>query len=389
MKVVSCFIKTFRENLRDWKILILVIVFAPFFIYLMYMYMGDPKTSMYNVVVINNDNAGLSSGELINEWKGLKTDDGRTSSGNKADFRYCSSQKNDQEQGSRPVCDYSRDFSESLRTFLSGGSRYISPLTNYGDQANVKYMAAVSFIDYLTYGYLGLKTGIELPMNMNYEYAGKGKITREFDLYIPALLVLAIIMMLFTAGASIVREVEKDTITRLSLSRLTSAEFMTALSLNQIIIGLICLFVTLLAAFSVGYKTSGSIPLLFLIGTVTCFSVISISIITACFIRTMFGLLTLGCFPFFILAFFSDSFMPLPKINMFRLAGNQVYLNDILPTATATRAFNKILNYDSGLSDVAFELIWITAFAVIYFLIGTWLFRRKYKYKTAQGLKAG
>jgi len=72
--------------------------------------------------------------------------------------------------------------------------------------------------------------------------------------------------------------------------------------------------------------------------------------------------------------------MPLPKINMFRLAGNQVYLNDLLPTATATRAFNKILNYDSGLSDVAFEFIWITVFAVIYFLIGTWLFKRKYKY---------
>jgi len=380
MKVVSCFIKTFRENLRDWKILILVIVFAPFFIYLMYMYMGDPKTSMYNVVVINNDNAGLSSEELINEWKGLKTDKGKPLLEIKLVSDTAAARRMIRNREADLFVTIPGDFSQSLQAFLSGGSRYISPLTNYGDQANVRYMAAVSFIDYLTFGYLGFKTGIELPMNMNYEYAGKGKITSEFDLYIPALLVLAIIMMLFTAGASIVREVEKDTITRLSLSRLTSAEFMTALSLNQIIIGLICLFVTLLAAFSVGYKTSGSIPLLFLIGTVTCFSVISISIITACFIRTMFGLLTLGCFPFFILAFFSDSFMPLPKINMFRLAGNQVYLNDLLPTATATRAFNKILNYDSGISDVAFEFIWITVFAVIYFLIGTWLFKRKYKY---------
>jgi ABC-2 type transport system permease protein len=380
MKVAPCFIKTFKENMRDWKILILVIVFAPFFIYLMYMYMGDPKTSMYNVVVINNDNAGLSSGELINEWKGLKTDEGKPLLEIKLLSDTAAARRMIKNREADLFVTIPGDFSQSLQTFLSGGSRYISPLTNYGEQANVKYMAAVSFIDYLTFGYLGFKTGIELPMNMNYEYAGKGKITREFDLYIPALLVLAIIMMLFTSGASIVREVEKDTITRLSLSRLTSAEFMTALSLNQIIIGLVCLFVTLLAAFSVGYKTSGSIPLLFLIGTVTCFSVISISFITACFIRTMFGLLTLGCFPFFILAFFSDSFMPLPKINMFRLAGNQVYLNDLLPTATATRAFNKILNYDSGFSDVAFEFIWITVFAVIYFLIGTWLFKRKYKY---------
>ncbi len=380
MKVVSCFIKTFKENLRDWKILIIAIVFAPFFVYLMYMYMGDSKTSLYNVVVINNDDTGVFSGELISEWENLKTEEGKSILEIRLVSDSATAKKMIRNREADLFVTIPHDFSESLRIFIDGKSRYIDPLTSYGDQANVKYLTAASFIDYLTYGYLGSKTGIELPMNMNYEYAGRGAITSEFDLYIPALLVLSIIMMLFTAGASIVREVEKDTVTRLALSKLTSPEFMAALSLNQIIIGLICLLLTLLAAFSVGYKTSGSIALLLLTGTVTCFSVISISIITACFIRTMFGLLTLGCFPFFILAFFSDSFMPLPKINLFSLAGNQIYLNDILPTATATRALNKILNYDSGLSEVLFELIWITVLAVIYFFIGTWLFKRKYKY---------
>jgi ABC-2 type transport system permease protein len=380
MKVIACFIKTLKENLRDWKILILAIVFAPFFVYLMYLYSGNSSTSFYKVVVLNNDSSGQFAKELISEWENLKTEDDKPI----LEIRPLSDTTEARKMVRNREADLfviiPQDFSESLRTFIEGSSKLISPLTSYGDQANVKYTPALSFIDYLTYSYLGLKTGIELPMSMNYEYAGKGKIIKEFDLYIPAMLVLAIIMILFTAGASIVREVEKDTITRLSLSGLTSSEFMAALSLNQIIIGLICLFVTLLAAFSVGYKTTGSILLLFLTGTVTCFSVISIAIITACFIRTMFGLLTLGCFPFFILAFFSDSFMPLPKINLFRLAGNQVYLNDILPTATATRAFNKILNYDSGLTDVAFELIWITALALLYFFIGIRLFRRKYKY---------
>jgi len=78
--------------------------------------------------------------------------------------------------------------------------------------------------------------------------------------------------------------------------------------------------------------------------------------------------------------FFSDCFLPLPKINLFSLFGNQVCLNDILPTATATRAMNKILNYDALLSDVSFELIWIFILSVIYFFIGILLFRRKYRY---------
>jgi len=252
MKTISCFIKTLKENIRDWKILILVLLFAPFFVYLMHFY------------YLNAESAGISAD--------------------------------------------------------------------------------------------------------------------DFNAYIPAMLVMGIIMIIFTTGASIVREIEKDTITRLSLSKLNSPGFMTAVSMNQIIIGLLCLILTLFAAFSIGYKTSGSILLFFLTGILTCFSVISISIITACFIRTMFGLLTLGCFPFFILVFFSDCFFPVPKINLVRLAGNQVYLTDILPTATGTRVFNEILNHSAGFPDIRFEILWILVLSLAYFVIGVLLFRRKYRY---------
>jgi ABC-2 type transport system permease protein len=380
MKTLACFIKTFKENIRDWKILILAIVFAPFFVYMMYMYMGDSGSSVYNVVLINNDEKGKISNELIDEWKKMKTEDGKSV----LKIREVSDSLTAREMIKNKDADLfitiPEDFSDSFKMFIVDGEGSLSPLKSYGDQANMKYMIAASFVDYITFSYISQKTGIEIPFNVKYEYAGRGKSLSEFDLYVPALLVLSIIMMLFTAGASIVREVEKDTITRLALSKLTSAEFMTALSLNQIIIGLICLLLTLLAAFSVGYTTSGSLPLLLLVGTLACFSVISISIITSCFIKTMFGLLTLGCFPFFILMFFSDCFLPLPKINLFSLAGNQVYLNDILPTATATRAFNKILNYDSGFSDVSFEILWILGISLVYFFIGVWLFRKKYKY---------
>ena len=380
MKTLACFIKTFKENIRDWKILILAIVFAPFFIYLMYMYMGDSGSITYNVVIINNDQKGTFSNELIGELEKIKTEEGKpvlkiTSISDPATAKDMIRNKDADLFVTIP-----KGFSDSFNMFITSGKGLLLPVKSYGDQANLKYMVAASFIDYTAFSYISQKTGIEIPFNVEYEYAGRGKSLSEFDLYVPALLVLSIIMMLFTAGASIVREVEKDTITRLALSKLKSAEFMTALILNQIIIGLICLFLTLLAAFSVGYTTSGSLLLLFLAGALACFSVISISIITSCFIKTMFGLLTLGCFPFFILMFFSDCFLPLPKINLFSLAGNQVYLNDILPTATATRAFNKILNYDSGFSDVSFEILWILGISLVYFFIGVWLFKRKYKY---------
>jgi ABC-2 type transport system permease protein len=380
MKTLDCLIKTFKENLRDWKILILAIVFAPFFIYMMYMYMGDSGSSAYNIVLTNNDEKGKISNKLIDEWKEMKTEDGKPILKIKVVSDSLKARGMIKNKDADLYITIPEGFSDSFNTFISGGAGSLPPLRSYGDQANMKYMIAASFIDYIAFNYISEATGIEIPLKVKYEYAGRGKSLSEFDLYVPALLVLSIIMMLFTAGASVVREVEKDTITRLSLSKLTSAEFLTALSLNQIIIGLICLFLTLLAALSVGYTTSGSLPLLLLVGALTSFCVISISIITSCFIKTMFGLLTLGCFPFFILMFFSDCFLPLPKVNLISLAGHQFYINDILPTATATRAFNKILNYDSGFSDLSFEILWILALSLVYFLIGIWLFKKKYRY---------
>jgi ABC-2 type transport system permease protein len=94
----------------------------------------------------------------------------------------------------------------------------------------------------------------------------------------------------------------------------------------------------------------------------------------------MFGLLTLGCFPFFILMFFSDCFMPLPKIDIMQIAGHQIYLNDILPTATATRAMSKILNFNSGFNEIRFEILLILLLSLVYYTIGILLFKRKYRY---------
>jgi len=379
MKILYSFIKTLIENLRDWKILILVVVFAPFFVYLMYAYIGSPQSSRYTVAVINNDKSGTYSSELIYEWENLATDDSIALLRIQIVTDSVTGKKLIKNKNADLLVTIPVDFSESLTRYISGKGDQISPLSSYGDQANVRFMVAASFVDYITYGFIGQKTNIIVPFNIDYEYAGRGKSLSEFDLYIPALLVLSVIMILFSAGASIVREFEKETIIRLSLSNLTSFQFLTALTLNQIIIGLICILLTFLAAFSVGYTTTGSVPLLILVGTLTCFSVIGISIITACFIDTMFGLLTLGCFPFFILMFFSDCFIPLPKVNLFNIIGNQVFLNDLLPTATATRAFNKIMNYNSGISDISFEIIWILAISSLYFFIGVWLFKRRFK----------
>jgi len=70
--------------------------------------------------------------------------------------------------------------------------------------------------------------------------------------------------------------------------------------------------------------------------------------------------------------------MPLPKYHLVSLFGNPVYLNDILPTAIATRAYTKILNYNAHFTDISFEFFAILALSLIYFCIGALLFKKKH-----------
>jgi ABC-2 type transport system permease protein len=95
--------------------------------------------------------------------------------------------------------------------------------------------------------------------------------------------------------------------------------------------------------------------------------------------RTIFELLTVGCFPFFVLMFFSDAMVPLPKIPLFHVAGNVVNASDVLPTSLAVRALNRILNDGAGLGDVWFEMAGIALLTAAYFAAGIALFRRRHQ----------
>ncbi len=200
----------------------------------------------------------------------------------------------------------------------------------------------------------------------------------EFDLYVPALLVLAIIMVLFTAAASLIKEVDKGTMSRLMLSKLSTVELLGAVSLSQVLIGLVTLLLAYGAALSVGYRPHGSLAVLLVVGAVSALSVVAVSVLVAAFLNTIFELLTVGCFPFFLLMFFSDAMMPLPKIRLFRLAGHAFNVSDILPTSLTTRAFHAILSEGASLPDVWFEVTGIVLLTAGYFALGTWLFKRRH-----------
>lgn len=73
MKLVASVIKSFKENVRDWKVLVMVLVFSPFFVLLMNLFYGGEPTT-YNIGILNFD-GGKSSIDLIEMLENIKGQD--------------------------------------------------------------------------------------------------------------------------------------------------------------------------------------------------------------------------------------------------------------------------------------------------------------------------
>jgi ABC-2 type transport system permease protein len=233
--------------------------------------------------------------------------------------------------------------------------------------------------DYVAFNQVATRTGVRLPLDVAVASLGSGLPVSDFDLYVPALLTLAIIMILFTAATSLVKEVDKGTMTRLMLSRLRTPEMLAAVSVNQVLLGIVALALAYLAALSCGYRSNGSLVALLVVGAAATLGVVAIAVLCSAFLKSMFELLTVGTFPFFILMFFSECMFPLPKIPVVALGSHTLYANDILPTTLCVRAFNRILTFGAGLGGVSFELGAILVLTAGYFAGGTWLFSRRHQ----------
>lgn len=378
MRTFHFFYKTFLENIREWKILIMVLVFAPFFVFLMWGYFAAAEP-LYNVIIVNQDRGATDkvSEALIETWQKAANPDGTPVFHLETETDLAAATGKIESRAADLLVEIPKGFGAALTASTSASNAPVPKIINRSDPANIRGVTAMAFSDYLAFSFAFGITGTKPPLDVAAVAVGKQEALSEFDLFVPALLVLGLIMVLFTTGATLIREVEKGTMTRLVMSKLTSAEMMAAVSVNQVIIGLFALALSLLAAYSIGYRPAGSVLALLPVAALCTLGVIGIGVLSAAFLKTIFELLTVGVFPFFILMFFSECMFPLPKIRVAEFFGHALYANDILPTAPAVRAFNQILNHNASLADVTFELLIMAMLTAFYFGLGLFFFNRR------------
>lgn len=384
MKILSIFRKSLKENIRDWKILILTLVFGPFFVLLYFFWFGSTSVN-YHLIVANLDKGHvkihgniIATGNLLisklNNFEITK------------DSHLVVNTMTDLEKAKQMIKNHNADaliifpnnLSSIITNNIAGKQNRKVAFKYYGNMTNQKYPIATSISYSVLQEYVSYFSGLNTPTSFSEEFLEKRDIRNDFDYSIPGLIVLSVIMILFTAAASIIKEVDKGTIKRLKISRISPFELIAGISIGQVMITILSMTLTIITALSLGFKPAGSMLDVSVIGLLACFSVLSISLIVASLIKSIFDLMTIGCFPWFILAFFSGGMFPLPQIELFRLFHHSFNIADILPTTHAVTAINKIMNFGMGLSDLYYEMAMIGVLTSLYLMIGMRLFEKRH-----------
>jgi ABC-2 type transport system permease protein len=385
MKWYHVFIKSIREQVRDYWILLIVVLLAPFFIFVYYM-MIESENPDYDILLVNNDlgiNIGIGSSLSLGDSLFAFLED---QAGEYEEVSLNFYHEDNREEAINKLKDEKADVLLVIppgftHTVLSDPPGVSEPaiLELAGNITDMHYIIGAVWTEELFNRFLILSTGMELPVKWVETQLGHSGDRTEFELYVPGMLILAIIMMMFSASAAIVREPEIQTLKRLKLSRLSAFEFLTGVSLVQIIVAGISLVLALLTAIGLGYKViPGTLGYLLLVSFLTSLSVIAFSLIFAAFCRSIKDVAIIGTFPLLIFMFFTGASMPLSGGTLFSIGSFDFNINGILAPSHAVSALNKVLVMGHEPVRTLPDILALVILTVMYFILGVWIFNKRH-----------
>jgi ABC-2 type transport system permease protein len=384
MKILSVISKSIKENIRHLWLLILTISLTPFFVGF-YWAVSESEKPNYDVLLVNQDigveyeSKQYQYGDIIiEEIKKLDEDDLQFPITIKVAKDRTEAVKKLKDKKADALVIFPRDFSERLQFLLTSNEEESINVEFVGDLTSIKYMITAIWAAETFSEFIYTATNKKNPVKISETSLGISGKMDEFDLYVPGLLILSIIMLLLPASISMVNEVENKTIIRLKLSRVSALEFLTGISIVQVMIGFISIACALSVAIVLGFEYAGSLLQIFIITVLSSVSIIALSLILAAFTKTATEVLIVGNFPLFLLMFFTGVAIPIHPNELFTIAGYPITLQGLMSPTHAVNAMNKTMIMNMNFVDILPEITALLLLSAIYFVLGVWLFWRRH-----------
>lgn len=384
-RLMSVLRKCAREQKRDLWVLSLSLAFAPLFVLLYYLITGGTGSTSYPVFVINQDvpvtldnGLRLAAGkEVVSGLHAMTYKNGNpllrvilVPDRTEAETRL-------RNRDATLLLVIPPDFSAAIAAYRQGDASARSALTFVGDLTNPTYTVAAVMVMTVTDNYISLATGAERLIQLVELPLGSSATRTEFENYIPALFIFAVILVIFQAAMTLAREVESGTLRRLRLTRINSFELLGGMTAWLVFVALLEVLLTFVVALVCGFRSQGPLWLAVVVGAITSLSVIGSGMIVAAFSKTVSQAFVIANFPLGLFMFLSGVMYPMPRTPLFMIYGHTVAIYDILPTTHAVQALNKIFTLGLGFKDIIFELSALTMLSVIYFSVGVWIFQKR------------
>jgi ABC-2 type transport system permease protein len=384
MKVITVIKKSIKEQLRHFWIFILTITMAPFFVFVYYL-INEASKPHYDLLIVNQDKGIEFLSEevnygnvLIETIKTVARDSfGMPLTVKIADDR-AEAMKRLKNRKADALIILPDDFSERIHNLSNVDDTKIINIEFIGDLTNVNYMVSAIFAHEILNEYVFETTQRINPIKVAETSLGMSGKIDEFDLWIPGLLILSVIMLMFSAAIAIINEVENKTIIRLKLSKVSSFELLSGISIVQVMVGLTSVCLTLAVAVSLGFDASGSFGMLIFITVLTSISIIAFSLIVAAITKTANEVLVVANFPLFLFMFFTGAAFPMKGKTLFSIASYPVTIQGLMSPTHAVSALKKVMIMDMGLADLFPEIIALIFLTLVYFVVGVWGFRRRH-----------
>jgi ABC-2 type transport system permease protein len=384
MRLLSIFVKSMKEHLRDPLVLSLSLAFAPFFVILYGMFFPSTSTT-FSLLVENRDRAlqiddgtWLSCGDdIVQSLRELTyanngdpileveiTSDRETAEGRISDRR------------AHALLVLPEDLSSSVWQARSDEGWVPAEVTFIGDLTSQPYVITAVMANAVVDEYIQQVTGQLRPIQIVEIPLGASAERSEFEIYVPGLFIFAVVMLIFQASMVIAREVESGTLRRLQVSHMTAFDYLGGSTLALVVIAIVQVLLTFFTAEAMGFRSHGSLWLAILIGFLTSLSIIGTGLIVACVSKNVSQAFIIANFPMTLFMFFSGAIYPVNSVPLFTLGERTISLFDALPPTHAVVAMNKVFTLGAGLEGILFELGALALLSLLYFGLGVWLFSR-------------
>lgn len=383
MRAVAVFVKTLREAHRDLLAVALSLVFAPAFV-LMYYAVLPSTTATYRVVIADRDAGATWHGQRLDAGRELPAVLAAARDGAGNPVLRVSSAPTPQEAVDQVTAGQAvatvlvpEDFSRSIAAVGDDAAGVATVrYTLAGDLTRPGYPVAAVMADAAVQEYVHRVTGRAGPVTPVEQAVGGSAARTDLELYVPGLIVFAVIMMLFLAAMTVAREVESGAMRRLRLTPLSAAAYLTGTSGVIALIGLAGVLLTFGTAWLCGFRSEGPLWVALLVLAVTTVSVVGVGMMVAAVSGTVTRAFVIANFPLGLLMFFTGAILPMPRVTWLTIAGHPVGPFEALAPTHAVTALNKVFTLGASLPDVAFDVGALSLLSVAYLAGGVALLHR-------------